>query len=96
MLESYKLLKNFFSEDLIILAMNISLDMDVYFLLRYLSSYDTSKPKGPLNCRDTNISKYSIVVTGFHHTEIYKNFLRLYYMQVPKIDLEDFMAPKRQ
>lgn len=95
LLKSYKKHKSM-EEHFTILDIYNVIYMDVYFLLRYLSTYDVSKIRGPLNCRNSKESKYSIVAPGGHHTETYKHFFRFYYMKKPKVNLKDFMAPKRQ
>uniref|UniRef100_A0A6C0AFC6 Protein kinase domain-containing protein n=1 Tax=viral metagenome TaxID=1070528 RepID=A0A6C0AFC6_9ZZZZ len=70
--------------------MLIDINMDVFFLLRYLHTYDSEKMmRGPEKCRteEFNKSKYSIVYGGAAHTETYKRFFIDYYNVNPIIDI---------
>lgn len=64
------------------------INMDVYFLLRYLHTYDHDKiERGPEKCRkkEFNTPKYSIVYGGTTHIEVYNYFFQEYYNIKPSI-----------
>ena len=66
------------------------IEMDVYFLLRYLHSYDKDKlRKGPKKCNSKEFTKnkYSIVYAGAAHTLCYMNFFILYFNTHPDVHI---------
>jgi hypothetical protein len=64
----------------------LTVQMDVYFLLRYLHKYDESKmSRGPRNC--PNYHKKSILYAGANHIINISRFFTLYYETLPDIKI---------
>lgn len=66
----------------------ISILMDVYFLLRYLHSYDEEKVnRGPLHCRDKKFLTHekSIIYSGNRHSIVYTLFFIRWFKIEPEI-----------
>lgn len=62
--------------------------MDVYFLLRYLQSFDNLE-RGPLQCRNNEykIAKNSIIHAGNSHSQIYVEFIKRWFSVQPELNI---------
>ena len=70
----------------------ISINMDVYMLLRYLMIYDADKMnRGPIKCRSPEFqqAKYSIIYCGDTHAQNYRNFFEHYFSITPDIYVQN-------
>jgi hypothetical protein len=68
----------------------MSIEMDVYFLLRYLHSYDVNKMnRGHKGCKDIKYTQAinSIVYSGSVHTKFYTQFFKYYYQVEAEIEI---------
>uniref|UniRef100_A0A6C0BDF0 Uncharacterized protein n=1 Tax=viral metagenome TaxID=1070528 RepID=A0A6C0BDF0_9ZZZZ len=66
----------------------VNINMDVYFLLRYLQTF-TKIERGPDRCQDEsfNISKNTIVHAGGNHSMIYSKFIKKWFQIKPTINI---------
>lgn len=67
----------------------ICINMDVYFLLRYLQTFKKLE-LGPKDCRNNEfkISKNSIIHAGGYHSNIYINFIKKWFNTEPVLSIE--------
>ena len=65
----------------------VAIHMDVYFLLRYLQTFNKLE-RGPQGCRDSSIAKNSIIYAGYSHSRVYNQFIKTWFNTNPIIEIK--------
>lgn len=85
----FKTLISCYFDTLSIYSALICVNMDVYFLLRYLQKFGKLE-RGPKGCRgkEFEISKNSIIHAGDFHSDIYCKFIKRWFQIEPVIEIK--------